>query len=142
QMVNRVIVDLANELGIDYVATTDSHYTQQDDKELHDIFIQIGTNRESGETYEDCFIMSSNEVYDRLPSLTEEEREKAIRQSLIISDMCNVSLPLSEPIIPHVPIPKEFQSEVKYLQHLINQGWIKREINKKPKDILNTYKER
>lgn len=142
QMVNRAIVDLANEFGIDYVVTTDSHYTEEDDKELHDIFIQIGTNKEFGETYTDCFIMSSQQVYDRLPSLTPEEREKAIRQSLIISDMCNVTLPLSEPIVPHVPIPEEFESELKYLQHLINKGWVRRGINKKSKDEIQIYKER
>lgn len=142
QIVNRAIVDLANEFGIDYVATTDSHYTDINDKELHDIFIQIGQNKESGETYEDCFVMSAKEVYDRLTSLTEEERERAIKQSLIIADMCNVNLPLSEPIIPHVPISEEFDSELKYLQHLINKGWVKRGINKKPKEVIKIYKDR
>lgn len=141
QLVNRTIIDLALEFGIDYVATTDSHYTGQDDKELHDIFIQIGTNRESGETYEDCFIMSSKEVYDRLPSLTPEEREIAIRTSLVIADKCNVTLPLSEPIIPHVPTPTGFNSEEDYLKHLCNQGWIRREIKNKPHDT-KVYKER
>lgn len=142
QLVNRAIIDLAKDFGIEYVATTDSHYTEESDKDLHDIFIQIGTNREAGETYEDCFIMSSQEVYDRLPSLTPEEREIAIRTSLAIADKCNVDLPLSEPIIPHVPIPAPFESEDAYLKDLVNKGWVKREIHKKPPEERKIYTER
>jgi DNA polymerase III subunit alpha len=142
QKLNRAIVDLAKEFGIDYVATTDSHFVEEDDFELHSIFIQIGQNREAGETYNDTFIMSAKEVYDRLHSLTPEEREIAIKNSLKIADKCNVNLPLSEPIIPHVPIPDEFENEQEYLKHLINEGWKRREIHKKPKEEREKYKQR
>ncbi|ALA47886.1 putative DNA polymerase III subunit alpha [Brevibacillus phage Sundance] len=132
QKLNRAIIDLAIELGIEYVATTDSHFVDNEDHELHSIFIQIGTNREAGETYEDTFIMSAKDVYDRLTSFSVEEREIAIRNSLVIADKCDVRLPLSEPIIPHVPIPDEYDSEMAYLKVLINQGWKRRKINQKP----------
>lgn len=140
QKINRVIVNLAHELNIPYVATTDSHYTSEEDKELHNIFIQIGTNREAGETYDDCFIMTAQQVYDRLDSLTPDERELAVRTSLLIADKCNVDLPLSEPIIPHVDIPEGFDNEIAYLKELINKGWKRREI-KRRKDV-QSYKER
>lgn len=142
QKLNRQIIDFAHEFGIEYVATTDSHMVSEIDHELHSIFIQIGTNREAGETYEDTFIMSSKEVYERLEALTPEEREVAIRTSLSIADKCNVNLPLSEPIIPHVPIPDLFKSEDDYLKHLANKGWVKREIHKKSKEEQKIYKER
>lgn len=142
QKLNRQIIDFAHELGIEYVATTDSHMVEEIDHELHSIFIQIGQNREAGETYEDTFIMSAQEVYDRLPSLTPEEREIAIRTSLAIADKCNVDLPLSEPIIPHVPIPAPFESEDAYLKDLVNKGWVKREIHKKPPEERKIYTER
>lgn len=142
QLVNRAVIDIAKELNIRYVATTDSHYTKEDEKELHDIFIQIGTNREAGETYEDCFIMSAQQVYDRLPSLTEDEREQAIKESLLIADKCNVKIPLSAPIIPHNKIPSDFTDEVAYLKHLINLGWKDRNIHKKSKEDIKIYKER
>lgn len=142
QQLNRAIIDLALEFNIDYVATTDSHMVEEDEHELHNIFIQIGQNREAGETYEDTFIMNAQEVYDRLESLTQEERVKAIRQSLAIADKCTVSLPLSEPIIPHVPIPKEFKTEEDYLQHLVNKGWVKREFHRMSEDKKKLYKKR
>ncbi|MCY9757653.1 DNA polymerase III subunit alpha [Paenibacillus alvei] len=141
QQLNRAIVDLAVELGIEYVATTDSHFVEEDDLELHGIFIQIGTNREAGETYQDTHIMDSCEVTKKLlGSMTNDEAELAVRTSLVIADKCNVDLPLSEPIIPHVDIPEGFDDEIAYLKELINKGWKRREIRKK-KDVKK-YKER
>lgn len=142
QLLNRKVIDIAKELNIAFVATTDSHMVEEIDHELHSIFIQIGTNREAGEVYEDTFIMSAKEVYDRLDSLTVEEREKAILESVLISDRCNVKLPLSAPIIPHNEIPSEFEDEVKYLKHLINKGWLSRGINKKSSEDKLIYKNR
>lgn len=141
QQLNRAIVDLAVELGIEYVATTDSHFVDEEDLELHGIFIQIGTNREAGETYQDTHIMDAVEVTRKLlGSMTTEEAELAVRTSLLIADKCNVSLPLSEPIIPHVDIPEGFADEMSYLKELINKGWKRREIKKRKN--VQEYKER
>lgn len=141
QKLNRAIVDLAVEMGIQYVATTDSHFVDEDDMELHGIFIQIGTNREAGETYQDTHIMGADEVTRKLlGTMTNEEAELAVRTSLLIADKCNVTLPLSEPIIPHVDIPEEFESQMEYLKDLIQKGWKRREI-KKRQDVQK-YKER
>ena len=49
QMLNRQVVDLANELGIKYVVTTDAHYLNREDQKYHNIFVQIGQAREAGE---------------------------------------------------------------------------------------------
>ncbi|WP_438361441.1 DNA polymerase III subunit alpha [Paenibacillus odorifer] len=141
QQLNRAIVDLAIEEGIEYVATTDSHFVEEDDQELHGIFIQIGTNRESGETYQDTHIMDADEVTRKLlGSMTTDEAELAVHTSLIIADKCNVDLPLSEPIIPHVDIPEGFKDEISYLKYLIKKGWKRREINKRER--LEEYKKR
>ncbi|TVX85965.1 DNA polymerase III subunit alpha [Paenibacillus agilis] len=141
QQLNRAIVDLAGKESIEYVATTDSHFVEEDDLELHGIFIQIGTNREAGETYQDTHIMDAGEVTKKLlGSMTYDEAEIAVRTSLVIADKCNVDLPLSEPIIPHVDIPEGFNDEIAYLKELINKGWARREIRKK-KDVQK-YKER
>lgn len=141
QQLNRAIIDLAIEMGIEYVATTDSHFVNEDDFELHGIFIQIGQNRETGETYQDTHIMGADEVTQKLlGSMTSEEAELAVRTSLLIADKCNVSLPLSEPIIPHVDIPEGFDDQVSYLKDLINKGWKRREIKRKPD--VQKYKDR
>jgi DNA polymerase III subunit alpha len=143
QKLNKAIVDIAEDMGIEYVATTDSHFVDEDDFELHNIFIQIGQNREAGETYEDTHIMDSNEVTKKLlGSLSRVQAERAVRTSLIVADKCNVDIPLSAPLIPHVDVPFEYADENEYLRDLCNKGWIERGINKKSKTLQSVYKDR
>jgi DNA polymerase-3 subunit alpha len=140
---NRAIVDIAKEMNVEYVVTADSHYTEEEDFDLHGIFIQIGQNREAGETYLDAFLQSESDVMRLLqPTLTEEEAEIAIRATRLIADKCNVHIPLSAPLIPHVDIPFEYKNEEEYLKDLCNTGWKQRGINKKDKNTRKIYQER
>lgn len=142
--INRVVVDIAKELGIQWVATADAHFVNEDDMELHGIFIEINRNgKEPGETYRDCYIMNENEVRQKLATtLSDEEIEIAVENTGIIVDKCTAKIPLSPPIIPHVKIPEEYSNEDEYLKALCNEGWIKRGINKLPKEERAKYKER
>lgn len=130
QALNRAIVDIATELSIPYVVTADSHFVEEEDFELHNIFIQIGTNREAGETYADTHLQCEGDARRLLkPAMTDEEIELAVRNTSIIADKCNVDIPLSAPIIPHVKVPDEFDSQAAYLKYLCNKGWKERKIN-------------
>lgn len=143
QRLNRAIVDIATELGIEYVGTADSHFVEEKDFELHNIFIQIGQNREAGETYQDTQIQSEQEAWTLLhPAMTDEECDNAIITTKKILDKCNVHIPLSAPLIPHVEVPFEFKSEDEYLKNLCNKGWMTRGINKLDKELQKQYKER
>lgn len=143
QQLNRAIVDIAKELGIEFVATADSHFVEEEDMELHSIFIQIGTNREAGETYQDTQIQTEEEAWRLLkPALTDEECDVAIYTTQKILDKCNVDIPLSAPLIPHVEVPFEYKDENDYLQKLCNIGWKERGINKMSKELQKQYKER
>ena len=133
QIINRIVVDIAKELNIPYVITCDSHYVNKEDQDLHSLFVQIGQEREVGEIYIDCYIQSEEEIYKiNYPTLNKDEIKTAIENTVKIAEQCNVAIPLSSPIMPHVDVPKQFGSEIKYLKHLCREGWIKREINKKP----------
>ncbi|MBM7598296.1 DNA polymerase-3 subunit alpha [Virgibacillus halotolerans] len=133
QKLNRAITDISRDLNIPIVVTADSHYADEEDFDLHGIFIQIGQNRESGETYKDGQLQSEKEARQLLkPALTDEEIDEAVRNTSVIADKCNVNLPLSAPIIPHIETPKEFESEADYLKHLCVKGWNRLKINKKP----------
>lgn len=141
QQLNRAVVDIAKELKIPFVVTADSHFVDEEDLELHGVFIRIGTNRESGETYVDAQLQSEYEARKLLkPALTDDEIEEAIRNTSIIADKCNVSIPLSPPLIPHINVPKEFNSEAEYLKHLCNIGWKRRGISRK--ENVKEYQER
>ena len=55
QTLNAQLIDLANRLNIKYTVTCDSHYVRKEDQKYHNVFVQIGTSREAGETYDDCY---------------------------------------------------------------------------------------
>lgn len=140
QMLNRKVVDLANELGIKYVVTTDAHYLNKEDQKYHNIFVQIGQAREAGEVYNDCFVQTDEEILEICKSTTKEENLLAIQNTNEIADKCNVELPLSAPIMPHEEIPSQFNNEIDYLKYLCVQGWKDKKINQKPNKQV--YKER
>lgn len=140
QILNRCVVSFADKLGIKYVVTTDAHYLNKEDQKYHNIFVQIGQAREAGEVYNDCYVQSDEEILEICKSTTREENLKAIQNTNEIADKCNVELPLSAPIMPHVPIPDDCKSELDYLKQLCIKGWYAKHINEKPNK--DEYKKR
>lgn len=141
--INKSVLKIANELDIPYVITSDSHYINEEDMNLHSVFVTIDQKRDVGESYKDCFIQSEEDVYNILSStLTREEIKAGINNTQIIAGKCNVDIPLSAPVVPHMQIPDKFNTELDYLKHLCNKGWIKRGINKKSKEEQKEYKDR
>ena len=122
QELNCKLINLANKLGIKYVVTCDAHYVRPEDEKYHNIFIQIGSQREAGETYKDCYLQSEQDVIDKCVS-TKQYTQLAIATTHEIADKCENTIPLSAPIIPHVPVPEQYSSELKYLQALCNDGF-------------------
>lgn len=131
QKLNRVIVALAKKLGIRFVVTTDAHYLNKEDQKYHRIFVQIGQAREVGETYNDCYIQTDEEVLSICQSTSREDNLKAIATLDEIADKCDVHLPLSAPILPHESVPAPYRSEIEYLKHLCVEGWKQKRINEK-----------
>ena len=140
QRLNRYIVSLAEKLGVKYVVTTDAHYLNKVDQKYHNVFVQIGQAREVGETYNDCYVQSDEEILEICKSTTREENLTALKNTDEIADKCNVDLPLSAPIMQHVKIPKEYKTEIDYLKKLCIDGWKAKKIYNKPNK--DEYKER
>lgn len=141
QDLNLKIVELAIKHNIKYVVTCDAHYLKQEDQKYHSIFTQIGTTREVGEIYNDCYIQSKEDVLEKCIS-TRKYNEQAIKNTYEIVDKCNVEIPLSAPIIPHVDIPSRFNSEIEYLKYLCNKGWKDKKLNLLPKEKQKIYRDR
>ena len=55
------------------VITTDSHYKEEQDIESHSTFVEIGTEREVGETYTDCYLQPYNRLKENALKLYDEE---------------------------------------------------------------------
>lgn len=121
QSLNLQLIELAEKLDIKYVVTCDAHYVRPEDEKYHNIFIQIGSQREAGETYKDCYLQSEQDVVDKCPS-TKQYIQQAIATTHEIADKCENTIPLSAPIIPHFPVPAPYKSELEYLKFLCNDG--------------------
>lgn len=140
QMLNKAIVEIGKKLGIKCIVTTDAHYLDKDDQKYHNIFVQIGQAREAGETYNDCYVQSNEEILEICKSTSREDNLIALKNTDEIADKCNVEIPLSAPIMPHIDVPRDFGSEISYLKHLCIEGWKDKKINLKPNK--EEYKER
>lgn len=143
QQLNQQIVALAKDLGIQWVVTTDNHYVNKQDQEIHNIFVKIGEAREAGETYNDCYLQSEDEVRSILAThLPIEDIDAAINNTDVIASKCNVDIPLSPPIMPHIDIPAKYPSEMEYLKDICRKGWLDRGIHKLNKEQQQIYLDR
>lgn len=138
QQLNVKLINLANKLGIKYVVTCDAHYVRPEDEKYHNIFIQIGSQREAGEIYKDCYLQSEQDVIDKCIS-AQQYTQQAIATTHEIADKCENTIPLSAPIIPHVPVPNGYKSELQYLQYLCNKGFKDKGFDKWTKEQWKHY---
>lgn len=122
QRLNYQLVQLAIKLDIPYIVTCDAHYLNKEDQKYHSIFVKIGQTREVGETYDDCYVQTEDEIRG-ICFTTKQYNEQAIKNTDLIAEKCENTIPLSAPIMPHVTIPDNFKSEVDYLKHLCNKGF-------------------
>lgn len=140
---NKKIVDLGIKLSIPCVVTTDAHYTWEQDKEYQNKYAFNGSYKEDGEAYIDCFIQSEEEVKQRLAYFDNSIIDELIQNTHIIANKCNVEMPLSAPIMPHINTPNEYSSNKEWLQSICEEGFK----NKLHEDDLlpelqQTYRER
>ena len=141
--INIQLVELAKQLDIQYVVTTDAHYLTREDQKYHSVWVQIGTTREAGEIYNDCYIMTELEVKNKLSKyLSDVEIHNAINNTEIIANKCNVEIPLRDPQLPHIEIPKRFKNENEYVKYMCAKGWIEKGIVNKNKEEQIVYKDR
>jgi len=123
ERVNHDIVRLAHETGISLVVTTDAHYLLESDKDYQNKYAFNGSYKEDGEAYVDCFIQTEDEVRARLQYLDSAVVDEAIANTHRIADRCNVEMPLSAPIMPHVDVPDGYRSSREWLESLCEDGF-------------------
>ncbi|AWB10037.1 DNA polymerase-3 subunit alpha [Thermodesulfobium acidiphilum] len=134
-----VMINMSQDLKIPLIATNDSHYTNKEDAEFHDVLLCIQTKK----TIQDENRMKFNT--DSLYFKNAEEMKElfsyckeAIENTLIIADKCNLELPIGNVTVPKFPCP-EGKTEKEYLNLLIEKGLNRRykgNITKEIKDRL------
>ena len=140
--INKKIIALAKELDISIVVTTDAHFVTKEDKKYHDVYSFNSSYKEEGEGYIDCYIQSEEEIRNNLAYLDAEIISQAINNTHEIANKCNVELPLSAPIIPHIDIPSQYSNEKEWVIDICQKGFEERGINKLPEKERKVYYDR
>src|SRR3989338_5464164 len=120
--VNKLLVKLGKELGIEMVATNDVHYLTKDSAKAHEILLCIQTqntmdnpNRMKLQT--DQFYFKSPEEMKALF----RDVPDAISNTIKITERCNLELDFSKTFLPHYSSPDGITRE-KYLLGLCEEG--------------------
>lgn len=121
--VNKKIYELSLEVGIQCVVTTDAHYALEEDKEYQNKYAFNGAYKEDGESYVDCFLQSETDVKSRLKYFEDDFVNSLISNTHLIADRCNVEMPLSAPIMPHIRTPIQFNSNRCWLESICEDGF-------------------
>ncbi len=121
--VNKGLIALADEMGIQTVVTMDSHYRMHEDQEAHEILLCVQTGsfiddekRMSLKEFE-LHIADPVDIIDRWGDFLPE----AVSNTKVIADRCNVTLDLGGILIPKFPLP-DGVTEKQHLDELVYQG--------------------
>ncbi|MEA2609584.1 MAG: polymerase subunit alpha, partial [Chloroflexota bacterium] len=103
---NEQLLRLGPEAGLPLVVTNDLHYVRPDQSEAHDVLLCVGTgnnldtpNRLRFETQE-FYVKSAAQMAALFP-----DQPEAIRNTRLIAEMTDITLPLGQLRIPHFPVP-------------------------------------
>ncbi len=143
---NKIIegqLKIAEELGIQYVATNDVHYLTKEDNIAHDVLLCIQTGKTVSD--ENRLKFSTQEFYLKTAEEMSElfsDLPKAIENSTKIADMCNIKIDVSGKNIkmPRVEIDSRFDNENDFLEYIALNG-LKEKFGENPaKDVLKRFK--
>ncbi|MEB3286902.1 MAG: DNA polymerase III subunit alpha [Vampirovibrionales bacterium] len=101
---------IAKELGIELVATNDSHFSYPDDHTMHQILLcmQNGTtlhDNNRGDIYGPQFYIKNGDEMEKLfQHLDRSEVEKALDNTLVIADKINLELQQGVSLLPDYPL--------------------------------------
>lgn len=140
EKLNQQLVKLAEKTNTPFVVTFDSHMLNEKQIPIHQKFIQIAQDREVGESYMDCWQIDPDKI---LKIMSEQIGVDYAREAILntdrIAEMCNVEIKLHQDLMPHIQIPEEFKTDTDYLKHLVNEGWVKKGLNKLPSTVRSKY---
>jgi DNA polymerase-3 subunit alpha len=120
---NPKLIELAKKIGAPLLATNDSHYVNKSDHEAHDALLCVQTGALMRDT--DRFKFDGHEHYLKTAAemrATWSELPDACDNSLLIAERANVEIVMGEYQLPVFPLPKGFDTDKAYLEHLAWEG--------------------
>src|SRR5213595_2332049 len=121
RLCNRVLPQIARDIGVGLVAANDVHFLRRSDHDAHDVMLCIGTGKmvqdENRMRYKPEFYFKSA---DEMRQIFRDFPE-AIANTLEIAEGCNLEIELGKSKYPEYPVP-EGTSRIAFLRALCAQG--------------------
>src|SRR2546425_8522649 len=121
RMCNRVLPQIAREIGVGLVAANDVHFLRRSDHDAHDVMLCIGTGKMVQDENRMRYVP---ELYFKSPAEMHEifrDFPEAISNTLEIGERCRVDLEFGRSKYPEYPVPAGKTREG-YLRELCYQG--------------------
>lgn len=125
-LVNRHLIQWSKEFDLKMVASNDVHYIRKEHSHAHDSLICIGTQSQLADTKrmtyvpEQFYLRSAEEMQGLFSEVPD-----AVKNTMLVSEMCNLEIEFGELHYPVFEPPKGFSREG-YLVHLLAEGLEKR----------------
>jgi len=116
-------LEIADELGLPYVATSDVHYLTPEDQEAHQVLINIQGGKKLGEPDARSFdgdgyhFLTEKEIRSRF-----RELPQAVDRALEVAERIELALSFGEYLLPSFPVPEGYLSPQAYLEQLAWEG--------------------
>ena len=144
QKIVPMMAQLGEEVGLQLVATNDSHYLDKDDAFAHEVLLCIGTGKTLGDEkrmkfYSDDFYVKGAEEMEKIF----RGYPQAVANTVRIAERVNMSLDVSGHHLPKFPVPPG-KDIATYFAEVARAGLQKRidAIRRKPKHELQEYRDR
>ena len=118
---NSEILHLARATGTKVVVTTDVHFLNKEDFNVHNTFININQDRDT-ENYKYCYLQTRKEILDTLSYLPKDLVNEALDNTYEVADKCNVEIELHNPKLPDIKVPIDYEDAIDYLTEEVQEG--------------------
>lgn len=120
-IVNKELVRLSKSQGIPLIVTTDVHFLNKEDFNVHNTFININQDRDT-ENYKYCYLQTRKEILHTLSYLPKDVVNQALDNTYKVADKCNVEIELHNPKLPHLEVPIDYEDEADWLTEEVHEG--------------------
>src|SRR6184192_1992903 len=121
RLCNRVLPQIARDIGVGLVAANDVHFLRRSDHDAHDVMLCIGTGKMVQDEHRMRYVP---ELYFKSPAEMREvfrDFPEAITNTLEIAERCRIDLEFGRSKYPEYPVPAGKTREG-YLRELCYQG--------------------
>lgn len=121
---NGILADIAKEVGIELVATGDTHYLYEDDAQPHDTMICIGTGQLKKGPRRFSLLPKKYHMRSAEDMLKAHAKwPESITNTKKVALRCNVEIEWGRELLPRFPLPEPFTDSRAYLRHLCLEGY-------------------